>query len=250
MFGQKFYHGTIRKTVIIFGSLFNDIVINKYNDNGDIIKSIPVPLSYGPREKYLSRIDAKNNPITLPRLSFEMVDMMYDPDRKLSKVDQITKEITENGDIRKHVYNPVPYNLNFNVSLMVKSNDDGIQVIEQIVPFFSPTFTIPIHIIPEMDIQKDIIVTLNSMAAEDQYEGDYDTRRVLTWDLQFTVKTFLYGPIKEQNVIKKAITDIHDNTDPNNDVTLTRQVVDEDDYFKDDNFGFGDAITDYPAARE
>lgn len=242
MFGSNsFYHGAIRKTVIVFGTLFNDIKINKFDKNGDIIKVIPIPLSYGPREKYLSRLNTKENPLSLPRLSFELSDISYDPERKLSKADTIVKEIKDDA-VRNLVFNPVPYNFSFTVSAMVKSSDDGLQIVEQVLPYFSPSFNVTIDILPDMEITKDITIIMTDISSDEDYEGDYTSKRSIIWTMNFLVKTYLYGPIRQQSVITKAITNIKDN----NDVTLTRQVVDENDYDKDDNFGFGDSLTDYP----
>lgn len=246
MFGQHFYHGTIRKSVIIFGTLFNNLTVRKYDSNGEVIKEIPVPLSYGPREKYLTRVNSPDNPLTMPRMSFELVDLLYDPERRLGKTDRITKEIIEDTKIKKRVFNPVPYNLNFQLTVMVKNSDDGIQVVEQILPFFAPSFSINFDIVPDMEISKDIDIVLNSLSQEDTYEGDYDTRRVLTWTFDFSLKTYLYGPVKEEGVITQAITDIFDSTKGTNGNPLTRQTVNENSFDEDDNFLFGDDIQENP----
>jgi len=250
MFGGHFYHGTIRKSVIIFGTLFNDISIKKYDADGVLLKEIPVPLSYGPREKYLSRVNASENPLTMPRMSFTLLDLVYDGERRLGKTDRITKEVQEDTKSKMKVFNPVPYNLNFQLTAMVKNSDDGIQIVEQILPFFAPSFSISFDIIPGMEISKDVDIILNSITQEDTYEGDFDTRRVLTWTFDFTLKTYLYGPVREEGVILKSISDIYDATkDYSSSNPLTRQTVTPDTFDKDDNFTFGDAIQDFPESK-
>lgn len=205
MFGSTFYHGTIRKSVVIFGTLFNNISVSKFDSGGNITSTIPIPLSYGPREKYLTRIDSIDNPLVMPRMSFELIDLTYDPERRLGKTDTIRKEIVEDGNTKKLVFNPVPYNLNFQLSAMVKNTDDGIQIVEQILPYFAPSFSLNFNIIPEMEISKDIVIVLNSLSNTDTYEGDYDTRRVLEWTFDFSFKTYLYGPVKERGVITSTL---------------------------------------------
>jgi hypothetical protein len=210
MFGHVFYHNTIRKYVILFGTLFNDIYINRSIPNSDEIVTTKIPISYGPKEKTLSRVlgDPELNrdvAISLPRMSFELLSLNYAPTRKL-----VTTNRNVNIDVDSnkllYQYNPVPYDLIFELDIMVKNADDGTRIIEQILPFFTPEWNTTINLIPEMDLLFDIPVILNSVDSTDTYEGDYQTRRALIWTLTFTLKGYIFGPIKRQEVIKEAIT--------------------------------------------
>jgi hypothetical protein len=220
MFGHTFYHGTIRRYVTLFGTLFNDIYINRPDLTHNQIKTIKVPIAYGPKEKTLARLTADPNldrmpAIVLPRMSFEIKDMQYAPTRKLNTINRRRHKDTTNQDVLKHQYNPVPYDINFTLSIMVKNTDDGTRIIEQILPFFTPEWTATVQLIPEMDINMDIPVILNTVNVSDTYESDFETRRVLTWELTFTLKGYLFGPVKSQGVIKFADTNIFNSLTAN-----------------------------------
>ena len=211
MFGHTFYHGTIRKYVILFGTLFNDVYINRPSPSNDTIRTVKVPISYGPKEKTLARINADpalNRPVAmvLPRMSFEMLSMNYAGDRKLTTINRNVRVDAENEDVLKYQYMPVPYDFSFELSIMVQNADDGTRILEQILPFFTPDWTTTVNLIPEMGLKYDIPVILNSVDSTDTYEGDYETRRALIWTLTFTLKGFIFGPIKQQAAIKQAIT--------------------------------------------
>jgi hypothetical protein len=206
-----FYRGTIRNYVIAFGSMFNDVQIKHTNSAGAVLKTIDVPLAYGPTEKYLSRINKVdengNAAITLPRMSFQIGGFVYSPDRKLSKVGKITRQ-NHSTDINKKtvVYNPVPYDISFTLSIMTKNADDATQIVEQILPYFTPSFIIPVKEVNEMGIIRDTPLTLNSVDYQDEYEGDFLTRRSLVWSMEFTMQGFLYGLPREQKLIRTAVT--------------------------------------------
>ena len=215
MFGQ-YYHGTIRKYIIAFGNLFNDIIIARLNTAGERIQAIEVPIAYGPKEKWLVRLKQdpnleQNIGITLPRIGFEIVSMAYAPQRKLAST--LQNAHLKNSDLNKlnSQYTPVPYDLNIMLSIFVKNADDGAQILEQILPYFRPEFTTNIRLIPEMDVVVDAPVVLQDVSIEDTYEGDFDTRRALVYNLNFNMKAYIYGPVFSQGVIKRAITNLFDD---------------------------------------
>lgn len=214
MFGHTFYHGLIKKYVTLFGTLFNDVYIN-VPDDADIneIRTIKVPISYGPREKVLARLTADPNlnrqpAIVLPRMSFEMGNVSYAPDRKLNTINRrYTTDATSTSKL-KYVYNPVPYDITFSLSIMVKNAEDGTRIVEQILPFFTPEWTTTVELIPEMDIIVDVPLILTSIDVQDDYEGDFEKRRAIIWTLSFTMKAYMYGPVRKSGVIKFANTNM------------------------------------------
>jgi len=214
MFGQQYYHGAIRKYVIAFGNLFNDIYVQRLNSSGVRIQTLAVPLAYGPKEKWLVRLVQDPNldqdvAITLPRMGFEIVSMTYAPARKLSSTLKNVRLKTSDYNKIETQYVPVPYDINILLSVFVRNADDGAQIIEQIVPYFRPEFTTNVRLIPEMNIVIDTPVVLQDISIEDTYEGDFDTRRALIYNLNFSVKAYLYGPVTNSGIIKRAITNVH-----------------------------------------
>ena len=217
MFAQQYYHGAIRKYVIAFGNLFNDIIIQRLDLNGNRIQSILVPLAYGPKEKWLVRLVQDPNldadvAITLPRMGFEITGMSYASSRKLSSTLQNIRLRPSDFSRLDTQFIPVPYDIDFQLSIFVKNADDGAQIIEQILPFFRPEFTTQVNLIPEMQIVVDTPIVLNGVTIEDTYEGDFDTRRALIYNLTFSVKAYLYGPISNSGIIQRAITNFVDTT--------------------------------------
>jgi len=207
-----FYHEILRKTVIGFGSLFNGIEIQRKDRSGNITSIVEVPIAYGPTQKFLARLEQSpdlNRPtqITLPRLSFEMVGINYDPSRKLSTTQSFISVNKDNkSDVRK-TYMPVPYNVEFDLSIMTKSNDDMLQIVEQILPYFQPSYNISIDLISLIGEKRDVPVTMDSIVMEDDYEGDFSTRRALIYTLKFTAKTYIFGPVSENksaDIIRKV----------------------------------------------
>jgi hypothetical protein len=196
----------------MFGNLFNDIQVNRYDSSNNLNTSIKVPINYGPRDKALSRID--QNPdlipeygVILPRMSFEMIAMNYAPTRKLNTIDRRAKLVSDNSRLQFQ-YNPVPYDINMTLSIMVKNADDGAQILEQILPFFTPEWTTTMKLVPGMDFLTDIPVVLQAVSTEDTYEGSFETRRALIHTLDFIIKGYFYGPVKTSEVIRKAQIDI------------------------------------------
>lgn len=209
---EYFYHEIIRKTVIGFGTLFNDIVVKKVNENNQVTSSIKVPLAYGPMQKFLARIEQQpnlNKPIqmTLPRMSFELVGLTYDPRRKSTTTQTfLTKSLGDPSQIKK-VFLPVPYDIDFELSIMCKLNDDMLQIIEQILPYFQPSYTLTVNLVESIGEKRDIPITLNSIFMKDDYEGNFDTRRALVYTLRFTAKTYLFAPVSgdaNKDIIKKS----------------------------------------------
>lgn len=218
MFGW-FSHNLIRKYIIVFGSLFDDITIQRYDNSGTHIQTLPVPLAYGPKQKFLVRLEGDPNldrkvALSLPRMGFEIVGMSYDPTRKLNTVQKNIKTSDSDTTVLKTQYTPVPYNIEIQLAIMVKNADDGTQIIEQILPYFRPEWGTTINVIPEMNLSMDVPIILNSVSFEDTYEGDFQTRRALIWNLNFTIKGYLYGPTSTSGVITRTQIDFHANTAP------------------------------------
>ncbi len=209
MFNTTFYHGHLRKYVILFGTLFNNIYINREKD-GTIYDTLKVPIAYGPKDKMLSRVEAdpelaKPFSIVLPRMSFELTSLNYSPTRKLSTVKKGAIQQTGNdADKLSYVYTPVPYDFNFTLYVAVKNAEDGTRILEQILPYFAPEWTATLNLVPELGIKHDIPTVLLNVTSEDTYESDFVTRRAMIWSLDFLMKGYVYGPIKKNEQIKLA----------------------------------------------
>ena len=234
MFGRTWNHDTIRKYVIVFGTIFNNIWITRDNASGESIQSLKVPLSYGPKEKFLARLDG--NPgldnkvsVVLPRISFEIVSFAYDSERKLNTTNKFYRQPTNNGtdDRIAYQYMPVPYNITFQMSIMVKNAEDGTRIIEQILPFFTPEWTASVNLVPEIGGTFDIPIILNDVNVTDSYEGAFTERRAIIWDLTFTLKGYIFGPTKKSGLIKFATvnTRVTDNIDTANTQSTLDTVV-------------------------
>jgi len=218
MLGAYTYNKIIRKCVIGFGTLFNNIECRKENKDGSVYSRMKVPLAYGPRQKFLARLEQQADlnqkvAITVPRLSFEMTGISYDSARKLAPTTLTLKANTANA-VKKQ-FTPVPYNIGFELSLLTKLNDDALQVVEQILPFFQPSFSITIDLISSIGEKRDVPITLTNVTFQDDYEGDFSTRRALIYTFQFVAKTYLYGPIADnpEGLIKKVIVDQYASVD-------------------------------------
>ena len=198
MLGQYWYHGLVRKYVAVFGTLFNDIYVKRRNSSDDVIETIKVPLAYGPKQKFLTRITGDENldkkvGMQLPRMGFDMTSMSYSPERMLHPLHNRTAQYKgETGRVRS----PVPYDFAFALNIYVKNADDGTQIIEQILPFFQPDFTVTINALPTMGIKIDLPIILGGVNVEDSYEGDFQSRRALIWTMDFTIRGYLYPNIK------------------------------------------------------
>ena len=208
---EYFYHEILRRTVVSFGSLFNEISIKHTDNSGNVKSVIKVPLAYGPTQKFLARLEQSpdlNKPvqITLPRMSFEFTGLTYDPTRKSTTTQTFIAKSAVDGTESKKVYLPVPYNMQFELSIMCKLNDDALQIIEQILPFFQPSYSMTIELVDIINEKRDIPVILENITMQDDYEGNFNTRRVLLYTLRFTAKTYLFGPVSSatKDIIKKA----------------------------------------------
>ena len=271
MLGTYFYHEIIRKTVISFGTLFNDIYIRHEDAAGNDISEMKVPVSYGPRQKFLARIQQqpelnKATQIDLPRMSFEISSINYDPSRK-SGITQTFK--AKDGEKMKKVFMPVPYNLGFELNILTKLQDDGLQILEQILPFFQPGFTLSVDLVKSIGEKRDIPMVLQSITQQDDYEGDFATRRALIYTLQFTAKTFMFGPIADtpEGLIRKVQLDYYSDTNQQTAKRVQRYTVaakakkdyNEDDVIdsKDDpfiepgdDFGFTESSTFFGDSKD
>ena len=221
MFGDHFYHKQIRNTVIAFGTIFNNVNIKRLDSSGNPIQTLRVPLSYAPKEKFLARLDAQQDltgddskvAITLPRMSFDITGYSYDGSRKLNKNQRLGR-VTTNADTTRlnTQYSPVPYNVNFELNVFVANSDDGLQIIEQILPFFQPDYTVTMILDKTyMDTKRDIPFILESVNYDDSYTGSLTSLRRIIYTLQFTAKIYLYGPISQSAIIKKVSADLYDN---------------------------------------
>lgn len=218
MISNYFYHEILRKTIIAFGTLFNDIEIKHKEKSGGTYSIIKVPIAYGPTQKFLARLEQSPNlkkeiAITLPRMSFEMTGISYDVTRKVSTLQTFKSVNKDTGNIVKN-YMPVPYNVGFRLSILSKLNEDALQIVEQILPYFQPQFTLTVDLVEELGEKRDIPMVLNAINMDDQYEGDFTTRRALIYTLDFTAKTYLFGPTGSFNdgLIKKVQVDYYSDT--------------------------------------
>ena len=257
MLGTYYYHEIIRKTIIAFGTLFNQIHIRHSEQNGTNFSDVRVPIAYGPRQKFLARIQQqpelnKATQISLPRMSFEMTSIQYDPTRKTS-VTQTFKACDDGGKIKK-VFMPVPYNIGFELNILTKLNDDALQIVEQILPYFQPGFNLTIDLVDSIGEKRDVPMVLENISFQDDYEGDFSTRRALIYTLSFTAKTYLFGPIAESSdgLIRKVQVDVYTSTDTENAKRELRYTVTPDPYnaAPDDDFGFSEEWTFFSDGKE
>ena len=245
MLGTYSYHEIFRRTVVAFGTLFNNIELRRTNE---VMK---VPLAYGPKQKFLARLDQTPDPtnkrvqITLPRISFEINGIQYDSSRKVSPTQKI--KVAKDVDENKNVYMPVPYNLSFELAIISKNQEDGMQILEQILPFFQPHYNLSVKLIPDIDDTRDVPVVLTSVDYEDDYENNFQTRRAIIYTLQFTVKTYLYGPVTDAKIIKKVVTDMYTKVDTTSAPREVRYTIQPDPITADadDDFGFGIVDEDF-----
>lgn len=230
MLTNHFYHEIIRKTIVSFGTLFNNIEIQHTDKAGKVVSVIKVPISYGPQQKFLARItqgrdysDGVGTTLTLPRMAFEVMGMNYDSTRKVSTM-QTFKAVNKKTNKMIKGYMPVPYNINMQLSILAKLNEDAIQILEQILPYFQPAFNLTIDLVDIIGEKRDMPITLEGIQMEDNYEDDFLTRRALTYTLNFTCKTYLFGPIanNSEGLIKKVQADYY--TDTSNTKTAPRQI--------------------------
>ena len=247
MLGNRFYNQSFRKLIIAFGQVFNNIVIQRTNSTGGVTARIKVPLAYAPKEKFLVRLDQQANlnsrefATSLPRMGFEITGLAYDPSRKLTRVQKYSQ--VKSGEDGKKVnfnYTPVPYNISMQLYIFTATAEDGLQIVEQILPYFQPDYTVTINAVPDLNIKRDVPIVLNSVNYQDTYDGGYTSRRAVIYTLNFTAKTYLFGPDATNKTIKTVQVDMYDDTDTTNKarverITTTPNPTSAD---ADDDFGF------------
>ena len=257
MLGQQFYHETIRKIIVAFGTTFNNVQLVRKDNSGNITQSMKVPLAYGPKEKFLVRLRADADLsskvlITLPRIGFEIQNLAYDGTRKLSRVQKFKKVNTGNNTRTLDTqFMPVPYNLDIVLYVLAKQSDDALQIVEQILPFFQPDYTITVNDMADMGIKRDVPIILNSISYEDNYEGDFDQRRALIYTMNFTCKFYLYGPVTSSNIIRTVqadqFADLPDKSPKREQrLTVTPDPISAD---ADDDFGFNETTSFFTDAK-
>jgi hypothetical protein len=230
MFGGHFYHQTIRRAVSVFGTIFNDINIVRRDGSGNVLNIVKVPLAYGPRQKFLARIEEQallNDPtvaIKLPRMSFEITSLSYDPNVKMAKGMKSKFVDPDNPTANKTILGPVGYRMGMQLSILAKNQDDALQILEQILPHFQPQYTVTVKQV-EDNYLSDMPITLQGVSMADDYEGDYATRRALVYTLDFETKVRFYGDIVEHGVIKNAFTNFFNNQEEDNVKFLERQDI-------------------------
>lgn len=212
MLGTTYYHSLIRKSIVAFGNLFSNIKIERKLKDGSntTVQTIKVPIAYAPKEKWLVRVEQDPNLdnhtyTVLPRMSFEMTAMNYDSARKLNRMNKLRTPPVD-GVINTQ-FTPVPYNVNISLYILTKTQEDALQIVEQILPTFTPEYTVAINTVPEMEIVTDIPIILNSVSIQDDYDGDFQTRRSVVYTLDFTLKLNLFGPVSPQGDIRRVLVD-------------------------------------------
>ena len=245
MLGTYSYHEIFRRSVVAFGTLFNNIELRR---SDEVMK---VPLAYGPKAKFLARLDQVPDPtnkrvqITLPRISFEINGLEYDSTRKVSPTQKV--RIASTSEKNKNMFMPVPYNLSFEMGIISKNQEDALQIVEQILPYFQPHYNLSIKLVPSMNETRDVPIVLTNVEYEDIYEGEFAIRRAITYTLQFTMKTYLYGPVTESKVIKKTITDMYTDVNTTSAPREVRYTIQPNPISADadDDFGFGIVDSDF-----
>lgn len=268
MLGHTWYNELVKKYVVVFGTMFNDIVLVKRNQDGTIAKQVRVPISFGPKEKFLVRKEADPNldrpyAISLPIMSFEMNGMIYAGDRKLGTNQRFVVPDSADNSKFKSLWQPVPYDMNFQLNIMTRSYDDGTQILEQILPFFTPDWTNTVTLIENPEINMDVPLILSGVSSLDTYESDFQQRRTMIWTLDFVMKGWFFGPTTNKKIIKVSNTELYStmtantsaasiqitpgltaNGDPTTDPTLT---IPYEDINADDDWDYIVQITERDA---
>ena len=250
MLNQKFYWGTTRKSIIAFGNLFNNIHIDRKNSNGEVVQTLKVPLSYSPKQKFLARVAAEPNlpeekfQTIVPRMGFEMLGIQYDPTRRVSLVQQ-NRAVNNTTTTLNAQYAPTPYNIDVNLYAYTKNQDDGLQIIEQILPYFNPDYNLTINAIPALNIKNDLPILLNSINYEDDYEGDFRNRRAIIWTLSFTLKLNYFGPINRQGIIRTSIANTFNDQELTQRIQQYSVTVDPNSALPGDDIEFVESFEDF-----
>ena len=257
MLGQQFYHETMRKVVVAFGTMFNDINLVRKNNAGEVTQTMKVPLAYGPKQKWLARLREDPNltkkvAVTLPRIGFEIQNISYDPSRKLNSIQKLKKvNASTQGKTMSQQFMPVPYNMDFEMNIMAKNSDDALQIVEQILPFFQPDYTVTLNDNTAMGTTRDVPIVLTNVGYEDNYESDMITRRAIIYTLSFSAKFYLYGPVTDQKVIKTVQVDQYTDSKVNAPKREQRYSVAPNPASADadDDFGFNETTSFFEDAK-
>jgi hypothetical protein len=230
--------------------LFNNIHLNRRNASGDVIQTVRVPLAYAPRQKFIARINAQPQSFEqsfetyLPRMSFEIVGMTYDPNRRVSIVQQ-NRAVNNTNTTLNTQYAPTPYNIDTNLYIYSKNQDDGLQIVEQILPYFNPDFNLTLNAIPALGIKNDLPIILNAVNYEDDYEGSFTQRRSIIWTLNFTMKLNFYGPINKQGIIRSSTVNTYNNANLSNTISTYNVTVDPSTAIPGDDIKFVETFEDF-----
>jgi hypothetical protein len=241
MFGDHFYHATMRKSVAVFGTLFNNLKVIRKAADGSVLNQVRVPLAYGPKQKFLARLDQETGfdapmAIKLPRMAFEITSLAIDTTQKLAKRNQVVELHASDVTKKKTVKHFTSYDIGMSLYIMAKNQDDGLQIVEQILPYFSPEYNVTIKPINGWDHKQDVAVILGGVQIDDQYEGEFTERRVLIYQLDFTMKMKFYGPTSNTGVIREINIDFNADSSganilENMDITINPDTADEDDNY-------------------
>ena len=219
MFGTHFYNEGLRRLTIAFGQIFNKIVVQTKDANGSVVKRFTVPLAYAPKEKFIVRLTQQGDLMdkqfatVLPRMGFEISGIEYDPSRKLNKLQKFRKPKTTGTATDKEKkmdfnYTPVPYNITYKLFIFTATAENGLQIVEQIVPYFQPDYTVSINMVPDLGIKRDVPIIIGDIQYEDSYDGNFETRRAVIYTMTFTAKTYLYGPATAGGIVRKVQSDL------------------------------------------
>ena len=214
MFGSTFYHESIRKVVVGFGSLFNEIFVQRKDSSGNVEKKIGVPIQYSAKEKFIQMLNQypllrdgdTHLGAVLPRLGFSMTSINYDGTRKRNTVQKRFNTSTTTG-VHETQFAEVPYNIGFQLTIAARTMDDALQIVEQILPFFTPEFTLSLNY-SNFNTKVDLPIVLQSVNPEIEYEGDLTTQRNIIFTLDFVAQSYVVAPTKTSKYIKSTDIDI------------------------------------------
>jgi len=258
MFGTYFYHKRVRSAVSVFGSLFNNLYVLRKNSAGQTISQVKVPLSYAPKRNFIARLEAMNSgeeaerrvAIKLPRMSFEITSIAYDETRQLNKMNNISKSVSGSSTTRQKIFSHTPYNINFDLNVYAKSQDDALQIVEQVFPFFTPQYTVTVKPFSNItDLTEDVPITLTGTAFADDFEGAIEQRRTIIYTLSFEMKINFHGPIGTSKIIREVSNNIYiiDSSGSSGDYIKTQQITPTPaGVTADSDYGFNEADSDNP----
>lgn len=225
--------------MVAFGNIFNNIIVDRLTESGEISQSIRVPISYASRQKFLARVnevvdDTRTREVVVPRMAFEMNGIEYDPTRKLN-IQHINRKLVDSTHSISQ-YTAVPWNVQMSLYIYTKNQDDGLQIIEQILPFFNPDFNLNIKAMPDLNITNNLNIILNNIEYDDQFEGDFKEPRKIFWTIHFTMKLNFFGPITNQGVIKRVIQTLQVQSNVSNANVIYTATVDPFSAGPDDDY--------------